>query len=129
MSATILEKKPKKTIVKVSPDHEKYKMALKLINVILANIGKDQIDDLTKFVDVNREDIIKDINKQSLNDMEKEVFPLFSKDKCGYYRKTNSFVLNCLRGMMKEIGYSMRAREQKRQVDCKVTISFLYSIS
>jgi hypothetical protein len=86
---------------------DKYKVALKLINKILTNIDKDNIDDLTKFVNIDREDIIKNINKESLISMESELFPLFNKKNSGYYRKTNSFVLNCLRGLMKEIGYGL----------------------
>ncbi|ARF09926.1 hypothetical protein Indivirus_5_49 [Indivirus ILV1] len=92
---------------KVDKDDNKYKVALKLINKILVNIGKDEINDLTDFKDIDREDIIKDVNKEALTGMEKELFPLFNKDKVGYYRKTNAIVLNCLRGMMKEIGFSL----------------------
>ena len=40
--------------------------------------------------------------------MDMEIFALFNKSKCGYYRKTNALkFINCLRGMMKEIGYSL----------------------
>lgn len=94
-------------IVKVSCDNEKYKVILRLINKILINIGKTEIDDLTKFVDIDREDIIKDVNKEALIGMESELFPLFNKKKVGYYRKTDALVLNCLRGMVKDIGYEL----------------------
>lgn len=92
---------------KIDKDSDKYKVALKFVNVILSNLGKDSIDDLTKFKDVDREDIIKDVNKTSLDDMESELFSHFNKKKCGYYRKTDAIVLNCLRGVMKEIGYEL----------------------
>ena len=94
-------------IVKATSNSDKYKIVLKLINQILVNIGKNEIDDLVKFVDIDREDIIKDINKESLIGMENELFPLFNKNKVGYYRKTDAMVLNCLRGMMKEIGFAL----------------------
>ena len=80
---------------------DKYKVSLKLVNKILVNIGKEEIDELTKFVDIDREDIIKDVNMTTLTEMEGEVFQYFDKMKCGYYRKTGSIVLNRLRGMMK----------------------------
>ena len=99
---------------KVSKDSDKYKVLLKLINKILSNIGKDEIDDLTDFKDIDREDIIKDVNKTSLEDMEKELFAHFDKKKCGYYRKTDSIVLNCLRGMIKEINYSMTKKQKDK---------------
>ena len=92
---------------KISKDDDKYKLALKFVNVILKNIGKEEVDDLTKFKDIDREDIIKDVNKTSLDEMAKELFNHFDKKKCGYYRKTEAIVLNCMRGMMKEVGYEM----------------------
>ena len=93
--------------IKVDKNDDKYKVALKFINKILVNIGKEEVDELTKFVNISREDIIKDDNKKSLDDMEKEIFALYNKKKCGYYRKTDNIVLNCLRGLMKEIGYEL----------------------
>ena len=56
---TIVEE-PKKTVGK---DHVKYIVLLKLLNAILINIGRDVIGDITEFVDVDREDIIKEENK------------------------------------------------------------------
>ena len=94
--------------VKATPDSDQYKIALKLVNLILVNIGNTEIEVLTDFVNVDREDIIKDVNKVSLIGMENELFPLFNKKDSGYYRKTgNAFVLNCLRGLMKEMGYEL----------------------
>lgn len=91
-------------ITKVDKDSDKYKIALKFVNKILVNIGKDEIDDLTKFMDIDREDIIKEVNKDSLKEMESELFPLFDKNKCNYYRKTDNLVLNCLRGIIRQVG-------------------------
>ena len=99
--------KKDKVVVRLDKDHDKYKIALKLINSILVNLGKDEIDDLTKFVDIDREDIIKEVNKESLKAMEKEILAVYSKKGCGFYRDTDTLALNCLRGMMKEIGYTL----------------------
>ena len=100
---------------KVDKDSDKYKVILKLINKILINIGKDEIDDLTKFNNIDREDIIKDINKKILTDMESELFPLFNKKNSGYYRKIgNSYVLNCLRGLLKEMDYEFTYEQKER---------------
>lgn len=107
---------------------DKYKLLLKFINSILINIGKSQVDDLTEFKDIDREDIIKDVNKQTLNAMEKELFKTFDKKKCGYYRKTDSIVLNCLRGMCKEVGLDLFNRKLSRTLKCKVSSHYLYTI-
>ncbi|ARF11542.1 hypothetical protein Klosneuvirus_1_399 [Klosneuvirus KNV1] len=103
---------------KISKDDDKYKLALKFVNVILKNIGKEEIDDLIKFKDIDREDIIKDVNKTSLDEMAKELFNHFDKKKCGYYRKTEAIVLNCMRGMMKEVGYEMTY--EQRDINGKI---------
>ena len=92
---------------------DKYKIALKFVNAILVNIGKSEIDELIKFNNIIREDIIKDINKETLNAMESDIFALFDKKKCNYYRKTDAIVLNCLRGMMKELGYKLFKKKKE----------------
>ena len=56
---------------KITKDSEKYKVALKLVNKILVNLGKDEITDLTDFKDIDREDIIKDVNKKALDGLAK----------------------------------------------------------
>ena len=122
----------KKDTIKVTKEIDKttdqYKMALKLVNAILKNLNKDQIDDLTDFKDIDREDIIKDDNKKLLKEMEGELFPLFNKVKCGYYRKSDNSVLNCLRGMCREIGLKMTYWERNIQKNSQVKTHTYYSI-
>ena len=108
-----------KTVAKVDKNSEKYKLALKLVNMILVNIGKTEIDDLTKFVDIDRKDIIKDINKIEFEKMTNEIFKQYDKKQCGYYRKTDTFILNCLRCMLKDIGFNF----EKQQKDITSTIN------
>jgi hypothetical protein len=99
-------------------NNEKHKIALKLINKILVNIGKTEIEDLCEFKDIDRDDIIRKENTDILVAMEEEIFKFYSKYKCGYTRKTDNLVLNCLRGMMKEINYNLL----KVQKDIRTTI-------
>lgn len=102
------DKKDRKPIQRASKDDPKYIILLKLLNTILVNINKLQITEITDFVDICRYDIIKPINKTSLEAMEHEIFPIYNKKNCSYYRKNaNGFVLNCLRGMIKEINYEI----------------------
>ena len=78
---------------------------LKFVNKILENIKKEKIDELNKFINIDRDDIIKNINDVTLKTMANELFKHYDKYKCGYYKKTKAFTLNCLRGMVKELGY------------------------
>ena len=122
----------KLTKIKIDKDSDKYKVTLKLLNKILTNLGKEEIDDITKFKDIDREDIIKDINVKSLCEMEGELFVHYSKGKCGYYRKTNAMVLNCIRSMMKDAGFEFtkKKKEKNEKINGKSykRSHFLYSI-
>ena len=62
---------------------------------------------LLKFIQIDRLDIIKPKNTKALEDMENDIFGPFDKNKCGYYRKTTNIVLNCLRGLIKQVGLQL----------------------
>jgi len=103
-------------VAKVDKDSDKYKVALKVLNKILTNDGKPEIDDVTKFVNIDREKIVTDVNRISIEEMENEIFEHFNKKGCGYFRKTKYLVLNFVRGMIKELGYKMaRSRKEKSE--------------
>jgi hypothetical protein len=107
--------------VRVGKDHPRYVTALKFINKILVNLGKEEVDDLTKFVDIDREDILKGVNKASYTEMYHELFPLFTRAKCGYEANPETMLISCLRGMMKQMGYAFvyRRRETPIRVNGK----------
>ena len=90
---------------------ERYKVLLKFINKILTNLNKEEIATITDFKNIDRIDIIKDINKKTLNNMSSEIFKYFNKQKCGWYRlkrnESKGIVLHIIRGMCKEIGLSL----------------------
>jgi hypothetical protein len=103
----------KKEVKKLEKDHIKYVVLLKLLNKILVNIGNTEIDDVTFFVNVDREQIIKASNIPILNSMEDELFPLFNRRDCGFDRDTHNIVLVVLRGMMKETGYKLNYKKRE----------------
>lgn len=82
---------------------EKNTLILKYVNGLLKNVGKNEINDLTEFKNIDRIDIISDVNVKYLGTMAKELFKLFDRNKCRYYPKTaKSRPLNVLRGMIKD---------------------------
>ncbi len=119
------EKKPTKIIDKTT---EKYKILLKFINKILVNIDKDEINNLTQFVNVDRLDIIKPENKVILDEMAKELFIHFNKKKCSYYKKTNNIVTNCIRGMCKEAGLTLVRQKKSVYEKLYTRAVYLYTI-
>lgn len=114
----------------VDKTSKKYIVLLKFVNKLLANMGKSEIDDLVKFKDINKNDIITDANKAVLVDMEKELFGkgMFDKNACGFYRKTDSWVLNVFRNMCKDVGVSLIWYEKKIQYNQKVKSNIIYFI-
>ena len=102
----------KEPVQKVGKDNEKYIALLKLLNAL--NVGRAPIEDITEFVNVDRNDILKDENKDVLKNMENDIFPPYDKKKCGYYKKNaDSFTLNVLRAMVKETGHKLFFKQKE----------------
>lgn len=120
--------KAQKVKKEVNTSSDQYRIALKFVNKILENIGKPIIINLRDFKNIDREDIIKDVNKKTLSEMEKYIFEHFDKKKCGYYRQTDNIVLNCLRGMMKTIGLELISLQKTKTVKCMTSTHYYYSI-
>ncbi|ARF08062.1 hypothetical protein Catovirus_1_112 [Catovirus CTV1] len=105
-----LNKNDKKILVKgkktVDKNNPKYIILLKLINSILTNLKMNNVDDLTEFKNVDRDDIIKEENINTYNKMEKDLFKYFDKKKCQWYRRTQikNYILSFIRAACEDIG-------------------------
>ena len=122
----------KEEVVQVNNDNDaKYNVALKFVNMILTNLGKETIDDLTKFKDIDRNDIIKEENKKGFEQMESKLFEYFNKANCGWYRrkKVSNYILTFLRYMCEDLEYSLTYYELKKQQNKIVESIMLYSIN
>ena len=100
----------------VDKNDPKYVLAIQFLNHILINNNKPQIQDILEFKDITRDEIIKQENLNKLNEMETELYKHFSKMNCGYYRKTDNYVINFFRGMLKEMGYKAIHIEKDKTV-------------
>lgn len=109
---------------------DKYKVSLKLINKILVNIGKDEIDDLTKFTDIDRVDIIKEVNMNMLTEMENELFQYFDKECLAWYRRktVKYYILTFLRCMCIDLGFKFTHHDRRIQNNAFIKTIQLYSI-
>ena len=103
---TEIEQKDRSKIDKTS---EKYKLVLNFVNTILTNMGKPNIDDLTKFKNIDRDDILNEKNKEYYEEHEQEYLEHFGKDITGYYRKklTKTHILTFFRGIVDDIGLEL----------------------
>ena len=126
------KKAPKKNnnMDKIDKNSDKYKIALKFVNKILENLKMSPIDDLTKFKNINRDDIIMDINKQTFTSMEKEIYKYFDKSKCGWYNRKyiENYILTFMRKMCAEFGYEFKWAQKNTQVNSINTTHILYTI-
>ena len=100
----------------VDKNDPKYVLALQFLNHILTNNNKPQIQDILEFKDITRQEILKQENLNKLNEMETELYKHFDKDKCGYYRKTDNYVINFFRQMIKEMGYKAVIEKKDRTI-------------
>jgi hypothetical protein len=119
-----------KTKKEIDHSTPKYKVGLNFVNKILNNLGEKQLDNLRNFQNVDRLDIIKDINKQTFEAMENELYKHFDKNKCGWYRRktTKNIILTFLRGMCEELGFVFSYVPKNKTKDMKVETHFYYSI-
>jgi len=104
---------------KIPKDDPQYKFALKLINKILINASKLEIQNILEFKDITRDDIVTQKNLEELNNLENELLELFKKSQIGYYRKNEAkgYVINCLRGIIKSLGYKIVLLKKDRTLD------------
>lgn len=130
LSKLVLKNNPKpKKEAGIAETSDKYKLLLKLINQILVNIKKTPIKQLTEFKDIDRVDIINDINKDTLDKHSKVLCEHFDKWKIGYMRKTDNIVLNVVRNMIKDVGLKFVFKRKGISVGNNQTkMIFLYSI-
>lgn len=104
-------KKPK-TDKKVDKTDEKYKLILEFLNSILVKIGKEQIDDITKFQKIKREDLLKPECKLILNQYLEKLVAIFGKNKICYRMKDqiDTYILTVIRNIISESGYNFESK-------------------
>jgi len=97
----------------------KEEVLLKVLNEILKNLNKEPIDDLVKFVNIDREDIIKPINEVLMTTMLDEIYGPFDKKNTNWYgRKTSKhYILSFLRSACGDCGYNFKST--KKQISKK----------
>lgn len=113
---------------------DKYVVALKFVNKILENIGKEKIDKLEDF-EIDRDDLAKEANNQFVKEMNKEIFGPFDKNECKYYKRhqIGTYCVTLLRRMMKCIGYEMDIKKRNKSIEFEGYVynrtQYLYTIT
>ena len=125
--------KVKKNTVQISThsipkDSPKYITALKFFNSLLKKMDRDEIDDLTKFENIDRSDIIK--NNEVFKTHENELFSVFNKAKCAWYRRnsTKRYILTVCRYICKDLGFIFKMKKFNTSKNGRMITKYLYSI-
>ncbi len=119
----------KKTKVVYSNDEYVAKL-LEFLNWVLKKLNKEPIDDVRKFKNIKRQEIIDiDIDKTH-DEWYNILFPVFSKYKFRYsYRKeTRSYIISVIRKACKEFGYKLIGYEKKKNINNFVNSHIEYTI-
>lgn len=116
----------KKQLAKIKHAKKKFSIALKFINAILNNLDRTPISNFLEFQNIDRLDLIKDEHKKVLDSMAPELFKFFSKT--AYYQKTVGILLNVLRSICKELGYTLSSKRWTKRYGSRTKTHYLYSI-
>lgn len=92
---------------KINNESEKYKVTLNLLNGLLKNMNKEEIDDITQFKNIKREDLLKESCNQILNEHIDNIIQQFGKSKIRYNmrNKRNCYVLSVIKYLVSFCGY------------------------
>ena len=95
---------------------DKKNILLVFINKILININGSTITNLTDFVNIDKDDIIKDENKKLILEFEKDFFHIFDKKKFGWSRRncTKNYILTFIRYACNEVNLDFKSEKKNK---------------
>lgn len=94
----------------IDKNEPKYQQLLKLCNIIMKHAGKEPIDDLLEFKNIDRSMIVNKEVNDNFRLISDEFYSHFDKSKTAYYRKecsTWSFVV--LKNGLKQLGLKIKS--------------------
>ena len=93
---------------KINSESEKYKVTLNFLNGLLKNMNKEEINDITQFKNIKREDLLKESCNQILNEHINNIIQQFGKSKIRYNmrNKRNCYVLSVIKYLVSFCGYN-----------------------
>ena len=106
-------KKPK-TYQNIDKTDDKYKLVLEFLNALLVVIGKPQIDDITKFQNIKREDLLKQECTQVLNNYLDRLVKEFGKSTLLYSKrhKIDTYLLTIIKSIVLNWGYQFKSYQK-----------------
>ncbi len=111
-------------------DEKMNRIMLEIINKILVLMNKKEINELCQFVDINRDELIKDEYADIIDKHKKYIFDNgYDKYICQVYqKKVANKHISILKGMLKQIGYELFSKNHKKMIKGIYHTYTLYSI-
>jgi len=106
------------------------RIALDIINKILILMGLNKVDDLCNFINIRRDELLDEKYAKLLDDNKEYIFNNgFSKYECQFYqKKVRNIHISMLKGMLKQIGYTLCSKNHKKMVKGEFLTHTTYSI-
>ena len=100
---------------KTGKEDPKYKLFLEFLNSIMVKIGKDQINDITQFKEIKREDLLKPECLQVLNQYLERLTKQFDKHNFAYQFKdeTESYIIILIKRITHQLGYNFESKKKE----------------
>lgn len=116
LKSGIYIKKPKNP--KIDKNSEKYKVTLEFLNAILKILGNNEINDITDFKDIRRDDLLKPECKKILDDYLEKIIEQFGKKKLCYSMRYNieTYILTIIRNIVTLCGYNFISGKKIKNV-------------
>lgn len=111
--SNIYIKKPKKTI-KLDHNSEKYKVTLKFLNALLTCIGMPEINNLTDFKEVRRNDLIKEECEKILDNHLEDIIKQFGRTTI-LIRNRNvkkAYIITVIKSIVLDCGYAFKSESK-----------------
>ena len=109
---------------------QKYNILLKFINKLLENMNKNNIDIITDFKEISREELIIEDNNRIFNDMKEEIMTSFNKYKLKYTQEDTikTYIITIIKLMCEELELRFTTIYKTKRINKKKITETYYSI-
>ena len=110
-SVRIKEPKIKK---KISKNNKKYHVVLRYINKLLTAIGKETVDDICLFKNIDRRELIKIDGNKIVDDSLEDILSVFKKRDIDYTQRDRikRYHVSILKRIVKKINYKVKSNKK-----------------
>lgn len=116
----------------VEPENDrKIRIILELLNKVLVEIEYDQIENLCDFIEVSREDLLREEVREIFEKNKKNIYKVnkFNRKSCvPSSDKIKNPHLVMLKGILKEVGYKLVSKNRIKNIDDVAKMTTYYNI-